>query len=86
MICKLVVVLSLAMAIQAAPQLPPGINPAVCPNYPFCGPSPQAAPGAPQSAVSINHATHFILHIFLPTIWGFIAVSTCCIRLFHLDI
>merc|ERR1712234_1119 len=31
---------------SGAPQLPPGINAAACPNYPFCGPSPQAAPGA----------------------------------------
>merc|ERR1711882_11909 len=33
---------------SGAPQLPPGINAAACPNYPFCGPSPQGAPSAPS--------------------------------------
>ena len=43
----------LAGQLQAAPQLPPGIDPAVCPNYPFCGPAPAGAPAAP-SAVSCS--------------------------------
>merc|ERR1711964_192995 len=48
---KLVLVLSLAMlATRAAPQLPPGVNPATCPNYPFCGPAPQGAPSAALAA------------------------------------
>merc|ERR1711892_834129 len=47
---KLVLVATLAMAISAAPQLPPGVDPAICPNYPFCGPSPQGAPGTPSAA------------------------------------
>merc|ERR1711994_141323 len=49
---KLIIVSVAALLLGAAgpaagaPQLPPGINAAACPNYPFCGPSPQAAPGA----------------------------------------
>ena len=53
---KLVLVATLAMAISAAPQLPPGIDPAVCPNYPFCGPSPQGAPGAPSAVSALLQA------------------------------
>ena len=30
----------LAVSSLAAPQLPPGVDPAACPNYPFCGASP----------------------------------------------
>merc|ERR1712086_967537 len=53
---KLVLVATLAMAISAAPQLPAGVNPAICPNYPFCGPSPQGAPGAPSAALAAHAA------------------------------
>merc|ERR1711892_663881 len=54
---KLVLVATLAMAISAAPQLPPGVDPAICPNYPFCGPSPQGAPAAaPQVPGLAAHA------------------------------
>ena len=28
---------------KPAPQLPPGVDPASCPNYPFCGAGPSAA-------------------------------------------
>ena len=49
----LVISALLAAQLQAAPQLPPGIHPAVCPNYPFCGPAPAGAPPAP-SAVSCS--------------------------------
>merc|ERR1712061_546421 len=56
---KLVLVLSLAMvATRAAPQLPPGVNPAACPNYPFCGPSPQGAPSAPAQPQVPGLAAH----------------------------
>merc|ERR1712055_73485 len=34
------------------PQLPPGIDPAICPNYPFCGPSPVGAPTQAHSQQS----------------------------------
>merc|ERR1711892_1339294 len=54
---KLVLVATLALAISAAPQLPAGINSAICPNYPFCGPSPQGAPAAqPQVPGLAAHA------------------------------
>ena len=51
---KLIIVSVAALLLGAAgpaagaPQLPPGINAAACPNYPFCGPSPQGAPSAPS--------------------------------------
>merc|ERR1711964_311322 len=54
---KLVLVLSLAMlGTRAAPQLPPGVNPATCPNYPFCGPAPQGAAAQPQVPGLAAHA------------------------------
>eukprot|EP00090_Calanus_glacialis_P040470 TRINITY_DN70588_c0_g1_i1.p1 TRINITY_DN70588_c0_g1~~TRINITY_DN70588_c0_g1_i1.p1 ORF type:complete len:107 (-),score=37.09 TRINITY_DN70588_c0_g1_i1:30-350(-) len=53
---KLVLVAIMAMAISAAPQLPPGIDAAICPNYPFCGPSPQGAPGSPSAALAAHAA------------------------------
>lgn len=43
---KAVIVLFALVAVALAkpsPQVPPGINPAECPNYPFCGAGPSAA-------------------------------------------
>ena len=46
----------LLVSTLAFPQLPPGVDPASCPNYPFCGESPApAAPAAPAAnTVSIR--------------------------------
>ena len=68
---KLVLVATLAMAISAAPQLPPGIDAAICPNYPFCGPSPQGAPAlAAQPQVYLTHILwESLLNLFEKQKW-----------------
>ena len=43
---------ALVAATSSLPQLPPGVDPAACPNYPFCGEGP-----AGQSAVYITIIT-----------------------------
>jgi len=53
---KLVLLATLAMATSAAPPLPAGVNPASCPNYPFCGPAPQGARGAASTALAAHAA------------------------------
>merc|ERR1712243_222436 len=40
------------LGIQGA-VLPPGVSASACPNYPFCGPAPAAAPGAQFSAPQV---------------------------------
>merc|ERR1711872_1042910 len=56
MFTKALVLCALASTIYSAPQLPPGIDAAACPNYPFCGPAPQAAVANPLSAALAAHA------------------------------
>ena len=48
------VICLLVVSASSFPQLPPGIDPVSCPNYPFCGEVPAGNPvAAPaQSAVS----------------------------------
>ena len=52
MVRYLLALFCLIVATMAFPQLPPGIDPASCPNFPFCGPSPSGAPSAPSAAQS----------------------------------
>ena len=47
---------ALVAAASSLPQLPPGVDPATCPNYPFCGEGPAGAPSG-QSAVYITIIT-----------------------------
>ena len=50
---KAVIVLFALLAVALAkpsPQLPPGVNPAECPNYPFCGAGPTGAESAHSEA------------------------------------
>merc|ERR1719507_2116216 len=51
---SLVLLLAVSSMSAPSPQLPPGIDPATCPNYPFCGAGP--APAAPQDAALAAHA------------------------------
>ena len=50
MIIPVSISLLLAVTTFSAPQLPPGVDPAACPNYPFCGASP--APNQDVKSVS----------------------------------
>merc|ERR1739848_439716 len=51
----------------SAPQdiLPPGLDAAACPNFPFCGPSPADIPDVPRAAeakVLLTHIPGFSAH------------------------
>merc|ERR1712066_660448 len=59
----LALLLLLAASTFSAPQLPPGVDPAICPNYPFCGAGPApaqdnalAAHAAAEAAVRAQQA------------------------------
>ena len=41
-------------SVSAFPQLPPGVDPVSCPNFPFCGPSPTGAAPAPQANTAVS--------------------------------
>merc|ERR1712025_157125 len=58
MISSLVLCSSIVLLASGAPQgqLPPGINPAICPNYPFCGPSPAPGTNAQDAALLAHRA------------------------------
>merc|ERR1712051_342353 len=60
---SLTLVLLLAASSLSAPQLPPGVDPVACPNYPFCGAGPApvqdnglAAHAAAEAAVLAKQA------------------------------
>ena len=45
-------------SVSAFPQvLPPGIDAASCPNFPFCGPSPTGAGAAPSANTVVSIVT-----------------------------
>ena len=51
------------MVFSAPQQLPPGIDPVSCPNFPFCGPSPAEAPaaaGAPAANTQVNFFNDYL--------------------------
>ena len=52
---SLVLLLAVSSMSAPSPQLPPGIDAATCPNYPFCGAGPASA--SPQDAVSVKILT-----------------------------
>ena len=52
---SLVLLLAVSSLSAPSPQLPPGIDAATCPNYPFCGAGPAQA--SPQDAVSFDTLT-----------------------------
>merc|ERR1712200_271486 len=51
---SLVLLLAVSSMSAPSPQLPPGIDAATCPNYPFCGAGPAQA--SPQDAGLAAHA------------------------------
>ena len=58
MLAALSLCLLVLSSVSAFPQqLPPGIDAASCPNFPFCGPSPTGSGAAPapqaNTAVSV---------------------------------
>merc|ERR1712179_108664 len=57
---RIILISVFAATVLAAPkpQLPPGIDAASCPNYPFCGPSPVGSPSQAQHAQSADLAAH----------------------------
>ena len=46
---------ALVAAASSLPQLPPGVDPATCPNYPFCGEGPAGAPSGQSAVYHNNH-------------------------------
>merc|ERR1712179_429838 len=57
---RIILISVFAATVLAAPkpQLPPGIDAASYPNYPFCGPSPVGSPSQAQHAQSADLAAH----------------------------
>ena len=53
---KFYILAALVSAASAASILPAGVDPAACPNYPFCGAGPEAVIGAGAIAVDPNNA------------------------------
>ena len=53
---KFYILAALVSAASAASILPAGVDPAACPNYPFCGAGPEAIIGAEAIAVDPNNA------------------------------
>merc|ERR1712215_433807 len=57
---RALLITGLVASVLAAPkpQLPAGIDPATCPNFPFCGPSPAGAPAQANNQQSAALAAH----------------------------